>query len=91
MSETYITIVIVLAIYLIMNFLKSQFKERIPVNVMIAIYSLAIIYFIYITIAYYRPEQTALMHFFRIAITVGLIGYYLYQIAQLIKKKRIKI
>jgi len=55
---------------------------------MIGIYCFAILYFIYITAFYFRPEQSIGVHTARIGIALGLIAYYVYQISQLIKKNK---
>jgi hypothetical protein len=85
MQDSQIVLIIVIAIFLLLQVLKSAIK--IPVGVKIAIYVAAALYFIYLNVFHYHPEQSSQIHAIRIAITVGLIAYYGYQIQNLLKRR----
>lgn len=50
MNEVFINIMAILVIYVITNFIRSKYKDKVSLNVIRGIYLFAIAYFIVITI-----------------------------------------
>jgi hypothetical protein len=83
MPEIYINILVVLILYLVANFIRTKYADRVSVPIRRGIYIGAIAYFLFITIYYFDRNGSSGWHLFKIIAAVIVIGFLFYKMITL--------
>ena len=83
MPEIYINIAVVLVVFVVINFIRKKYSDKLSINIRKGIYFLAIAYFLFAMFYYFNKSADNTRRIVSMSLAVGLIGYFVYKIKTL--------